>query len=92
MNIEISLKSDGTFIADCSDLHGSPPLGFGETKNEALGSLITKMSKEIIGNTGVTWLQKYFGMDINFKESVRPTPEVEHQELWDNVVAYAENW
>jgi hypothetical protein len=85
MQIEITQKNDGTYLADCTDLAGSVPIGKGKTANEALGHLFRKMSKEIIGNTGVTWLQKYFNIDIILREvkEGEKTPEQSSVEGWE---------
>jgi hypothetical protein len=79
MNIEITQKSDGTYLADCTDFSGSVPIGAGSSKDEAIGNLIRKASKEIIGRTGVTWMQKFFNFDIKLNEVEEPSPA----ELWE---------
>jgi len=42
MKIQIRKSKDGTglYIADCSDLPGSPPVGVGKTKDGAVKSLL----------------------------------------------------
>jgi hypothetical protein len=89
MRIEISKKSDGSFLADCSEISGSPPIGSGPEKFSAIGHLIFRLSKEVEGLSGLTYLQKYFGLDIKFNENTEPESQEEiHSQLWDNDVTY----
>jgi len=43
MKIKIQTLEGGQFIADCSDLPGSPPIGMGSTKEQAVALLILRM-------------------------------------------------
>ncbi len=46
MNIKVSRfnrTGDHKFCADCTDLPGSPPVGYGKTPEEAIGSLIVNL-------------------------------------------------
>jgi hypothetical protein len=89
MRIEISKKSDGSYLADCADLKGSPPIGAGPDKFTAIGNLIFRLSKEIEGLSGLTYMQKYFSLDVKFNENNEPESQEEiHSELWDHDVTY----
>ena len=48
MNIEITKVND-YFMADCRDCPGTPPIGFGDTKEEAVAALFYVMT---FGSTG----------------------------------------
>ena len=93
MKIEITQKSDGTFLADPVDLAGGNiPIGNGPDKRTAIGDLIYRLSKEVPPMGSLTWMQKYYGLDIDFKEFVQPPHEELAEQMWDNTVVDCGGW
>ncbi len=45
MRIEIS-RRDGQWYADCPELPGSPPVGYGEDLGKAVGDLVVRLHNE----------------------------------------------
>jgi hypothetical protein len=57
-NIIVEEMDNGTWRADCIDLPGSPPIGTGRNKYEAVGSLIFVLAidrdfRQFVGNINV---------------------------------------
>jgi len=52
MNIKITLNDCSKFpyMANCTDLPGSPPVGYGETVNYAIGQLIIQLAYDTESN------------------------------------------
>jgi hypothetical protein len=74
LNIEVN-KTGLLYVADCMNLPGTPPIGRGKSRQEAIGSLLYALSKE------QEW-RKYLGFSIVIKDnneqgsiSLRKVPE-----------------
>lgn len=57
-SILVEEMDNGTWRADCTDLCGSPPIGVGKNKYEAIGSLICVLAidndyRKYIGNINI---------------------------------------
>ena len=63
MTIEVMLSDRphlGRYMADCKDMPGSPPLGFGNTHAEAVGDLVILLC-------GSQVYKELFFKELNFK-------------------------
>lgn len=56
MNIELMRQRDGRFRADCKDLPGSPPVGFGGTKEVAVANLFYVLLLECRLRPHLPWI------------------------------------
>ena len=67
MTFTITKAESGYFRADCDDLPGSPPNGFGNTEAEALCHLFYRLVKENSG--GMSDTRNWIGY-INFNNEI----------------------
>lgn len=44
--IKVSEEKEGVWMADAKNLPGSPPVGYGKTKQEAIGNLMIELSQD----------------------------------------------
>lgn len=84
MKIEVIKLRDDVYRTDCLDMTGTPPVGVGKSKDEAIGNLFRLLNLEIEGPSGLTWLQKNLNLDIEFIE------DETNDEIYDFDAVYQE--